>query len=95
MIVGAVGALQIDVMRERIKTEYGLDVTFESPPYQTARWLACDSPETLKVFIDKSQASMGEDLDGAPVFLAKSAWDIGYAQEKNPDIRFLTTKERT
>jgi len=29
MIVGAVGSLQIDVMRERIKTEYGLDVTFE------------------------------------------------------------------
>jgi peptide chain release factor 3 len=29
-----------------------------------------------------------------PVFLAKSAWDIGYAQEKNPDIHFLTTKER-
>jgi len=42
MIVGAVGSLQIDVMRERIKTEYGLDVTFEVPLYQTARWVACD-----------------------------------------------------
>ena len=94
MIVGAVGALQIDVMRERIKTEYGLDVTFEAPPYQTARWLACDDPTTLKAFVDKSQGSMGEDIDGAPVFLAKSAWDVGYAQDKNPDIRFLTTKER-
>jgi len=35
MIVGAVGALQIEVMAERIKTEYGLEVTFEMPPYQT------------------------------------------------------------
>ena len=94
MIVGAVGSLQIDVMRERIKTEYGLEVTFEAPPYQTARWLACEDATTLKTFIDKSQGSMGEDLDGAPVFLAKSAWDVGYAQDKNPDIKFLTTKER-
>ncbi len=94
MIVGAVGSLQIDVMRERIKTEYGLEVTFEVPLYQTARWLACDDPAKLQAFIDKSQGSMGEDIDGAPVFLAKSAWDVGYAQEKNPDIRFLTTKER-
>jgi len=94
MIVGAVGSLQIDVMRERIKTEYGLDVTFEAPPYQTARWLACDDPVILKAFIDKSMSTTGEDVDGAPVFLAKSAWDVGYAQEKNPDIRFLTTKER-
>jgi len=69
-------------------------VTFEAPPYQTARWLACDDPVILKAFIDKSMSTTGEDVDGAPVFLAKSAWDVGYAQEKNPDIRFLTTKER-
>lgn len=94
MIVGAVGSLQIDVMRERIKTEYGLDVTFESPLYQTARWIASDDEEVVKAFIAKNSANMGTDLDGAPVFLAKSAWDVGYAQEKNPKIRFLTTKER-
>ena len=29
MIVGAVGSLQIDVMAERIKTEYNLEVVFE------------------------------------------------------------------
>jgi len=95
MIVGAVGALQIDVMAERIKTEYGLDVTFELPLYQTARWVSADDPAVLKAFIDKNSASIGEDIDGAPVFLAKSAWDVGYAQEKNPDIRFGTTKERS
>jgi len=64
-------------MRERIKTEYGLDVTFEAPPYQTARWLVSDDPAILKAFIDKSMSR-----------------DVGYAQEKNPKIRFLTTKER-
>jgi peptide chain release factor 3 len=94
MIVGAVGALQIDVMRERIKTEYGLDVTFEVPTYQTARWIAADDEDIIKAFVDKNVMTTGTDVDDAPVLLAKSAWDIGYAQEKNPDLRFLTTKER-
>ena len=95
MIVGAVGALQIDVMKERIKAEYGLDVTFEPVMYDTARWISSDDPKALDSFAAKNQANMAEDLDGAPVYLAKSAWDVGYAQEKNPDIRFANTRERT
>jgi len=94
MIVGAVGSLQIDVMAERIKTEYGLEVIFEPAPYQLARWVEAKDEATLEGFVDKNTAHMAEDLDGAPVYLAKSAWDIGYAQEKNPDVTFLTTKER-
>lgn len=95
IIVGAVGALQIDVMAERIKTEYGLEVIFEVPPYQTARWLATDDPSKIEDFLAKNRNTMAEDLDGAPVYLAKSPWDVGYAQEKNPDIRFLKVKERS
>lgn len=94
MIVGAVGSLQIDVMAERIKTEYGLDVVFEPGMYQVARWIAADDPALIKAFSDKNQGAMAEDLDGAPVLLAKSQWDIGYAADKNPDLRFLKVKER-
>jgi peptide chain release factor 3 len=32
--------------------------------------------------------------DGAPVFLAKSNWELGYAAEKFPAIRFAKTRER-
>jgi peptide chain release factor 3 len=44
--------------------------------------------------MDKNKSASGTDLDGAPVYLAKNAWDVGYAQEKNPGIRFTATKER-
>jgi len=94
MIVGAVGALQIDVMRERIKTEYGLEVTFEVPPYQIARWVVSEDKMALDQFIAKSISNSGVDVDDDPVFLAKSYWDVNYAEEKNPKIRFLTSKER-
>jgi len=61
MIVGAVGSLQIDVMRERIKTEYNLEVTFEQPAYQIARWIAADDEDLIKAFVDKNVMTTGTD----------------------------------
>lgn len=37
---------------------------------------------------------MGQDIDEAPVFLGKSAWEIGYVADKYPKVRFERTKER-
>ncbi|MGQ0533162.1 MAG: peptide chain release factor 3 [Caulobacteraceae bacterium] len=94
LVVGAVGALQFDVLDERMKAEYGLDVIFEPSPYQAARWVSAENRTDLEAFLEKSAAQMAEDVDNAPVFLGKSAWDIGYVQEKNPKIWFSDTKER-
>ena len=50
--------------------------------------------DELDAFIEKSASQMAEDVDNAPVFLGKSAWEIGYVQDKNPKIRFSSVKER-
>ena len=94
LVVGAVGALQFDVMVERLRAEYGLDVVFETPPFETARWIATDDDEALEDFASRYRGQMAEDLDGAPVFLAKNAWEAGYAEERNPTLRFLKARER-
>ncbi len=94
LVVGAVGQLQFEVLDERMKAEYGLEVIFEPSPYQAARWVSADARADLEAFTDKSKSQMAADVDEAPVFLGKSAWEIGYVQEKNPKIRFSTTKER-
>ena len=94
LVVGAVGALQFDVLDERMKAEYGLEVIFETSPYQAARWLSAEKRADLDAFLEKSAAQIAEDVDGAPVFLGKSAWEIGYVQERNPAIRFSGSKER-
>ncbi|MDQ7077633.1 MAG: hypothetical protein Q9M45_07310 [Robiginitomaculum sp.] len=44
--------------------------------------------------MDKHKMQMAEDVDGDPVFLGKTAWDVGYAQEKFPKVEFMNTKER-
>ncbi|MCW5725712.1 MAG: peptide chain release factor 3 [Maricaulaceae bacterium] len=92
-IVGAVGQLQIEVMAERVATEYGVEVAFENAPHDTARWLSGPA-DKIEAFADRHKSAMAEDIDGDPVFLAKSAWEVGYSEEKWPDIAFQKAKER-
>ena len=92
--VGVVGNLQLDVLKSRLQTEYGLDADLEASPYETARWVDGAADEVEK-FRDANKGQMAEDRDGAPVFLAKSAWELGYVGGKFPKIRFLKTRERS
>jgi peptide chain release factor 3 len=92
-IVGAVGQLQFEVMADRLTEEYGLEVIFEPSPFAEARWLA-GTEAAIEDFSGKHRGAMGADIDGLPVFLAKSAWEIGYVTEKYADVSFLKTKER-
>lgn len=94
-IIGVVGQLQLEVLRERIAAEYNIDVGLEPAPFETARWVYGDDPADVKAFLDRNKGAMAEDRDGAPVFLAKSGWELNYASEKFPDIRFEATRERT
>ncbi len=93
-IVGVVGQLQLDVLVARMAAEYKIKVEFEPAPFQTARWIGADDPALLKRFAERHPSAMAEDRDGAPVFLARDAWEIGYAQREWPDVRFLETRER-
>ena len=92
-IVGAVGQLQFEVMQDRLGGEYALDVIFEPAPYAEARWLSGDKVE-IEDFASKLRTAIADDIDGQPVYLAKSAWDINYVAERFPKIQFSRTKER-
>jgi len=92
-IVGAVGQLQFEVMADRLANEYQLEVIFEPSPYAEARWLGGDKAD-LEDFMGKHRGAMATDIDEQPVFLAKSAWEIGYVAERFPKVRFERSKER-
>ncbi len=92
-IVGVVGMLQLDVLKSRLVAEYGLEADLEPAPYDSARWLAGAEAEVEK-FGGANKGGMARDRDGAPVFLAKSSWELGYVAEKFPNVKFLKTRER-
>lgn len=93
-IVGVVGPLQLDVLATRLEAEYGIPVGFDDAPFETARWVDSDDPKALKAFLDRQRSAMAEDRDGAPVFLARNAWELGRVQEEFPKVLFHATRER-
>ncbi len=93
-IVGVVGQLQLDVLKSRLEAEYNLPIDFEGAPYVTARWCVADDASELERFEQAKRASLAEDRDGQPVFLARNSWDLGRIQEDFPKIRFQKTRER-
>ena len=92
-IVGVVGQLQLEVLISRLEAEYKVEAVLEASPFDTARWLS-GTDTALKGFTDFNRANLAKDRDGNPVFLAKSAWDVSYQQERHPELTFSATKER-
>jgi peptide chain release factor 3 len=93
-IVGVVGALQFEVLADRIRTEYNIPVHFEATQLYTARWVTCTDHLKLKKFLDENRGSIGDDHDEEPVFLARNAWHLDKAIEDYPDLEFHKTKEQ-
>ena len=94
-VVGVLGALQFEIMADRIRTEYDIIVKFTPIQLYTARWLESDNLQVIKQFSDKNQSSIADDHDQTPVFLARNEWHLDNAIKEWPAIRFLKTLENT
>ena len=92
-ILGAVGVLQFDVTMARLKTEYGVEASYEPIEYAAARWVVCDDRKRLAEFEKKCQANLARDADGHLTYLAASEWRLGFVMEDWPDIEFRKTRE--
>ncbi|WP_412057217.1 peptide chain release factor 3 [Bartonella sp. DGB2] len=92
-IIGVIGALQIDVLTERLKIEYNLPVGFEPARFQLCRWISSEIPADLKQFITNKRAAIAHDLDNDPVFLAENSFSLNYEAERAPKITFKAVKD--
>jgi peptide chain release factor 3 len=92
-IVGVVGQLQLEVLVSRLEAEYKVAAGLEPAPFDTARWIKGDDAK-IRDFADFNKSNLAKDRDGDPVFLARSAWDVSYQEERNPELKFSSTKER-
>ncbi|MGB7373388.1 peptide chain release factor 3 [Pontixanthobacter sp.] len=92
-IVGVVGQLQLEVLISRLSAEYKVEAALEPAPFTTARWVK-GNDAALAEFESFNRANLAKDRDGDMVFMAKSPWDVGYQEDKHPDLKFSATKER-
>jgi len=93
-VIGVVGQLQLEVLISRLDAEYKVAAGLEMAPYETARWISSDDPVALKQFLDLNRSALAKDRDGNPVFMAKTAWEVGYVADRYPKVKFAATRER-
>jgi peptide chain release factor 3 len=92
-LIGVVGPLQLDVLRDRLGTEYGLPVEFDQSEFQLARWISAADRKTLDEFAEANRAGIADDLDGDLVYLARSQFYLDYTRERAPGIIFTDVKD--
>jgi peptide chain release factor 3 len=92
-LLGAVGRLQFDIVAHRLKGEYNVDALYEPSDIYTARWLSFPDEDTRQKFRQRESASLAEDVDGNPVYLASSRYKLQITQERFPEVGFHATRE--
>jgi peptide chain release factor 3 len=92
-LIGVVGPLQLDVLRDRLATEYGLPVEFDPSEFQLARWISAADRKKLEDFAEANRSGIADDLDGDLVYLARSQFYLDYTRERAPGIVFTDVKD--
>ncbi|MCK5649355.1 MAG: peptide chain release factor 3 [Gammaproteobacteria bacterium] len=93
LILGAVGILQFDVVKERLKGEYKVDCDFEPVNVQTARWVICEDENKLNDFRKKLSDNLAIDGSGDLTYIAPTRVNLNLTMERWPEVEFLKTRE--
>jgi peptide chain release factor 3 len=93
LIVGAVGALQFDVVAWRLKHEYGVECAYDTVDVTTARWIRARDPKKLDEFRRQYDGRLALDRAGNLAYLAPTQINLNLVMERWPDIEFHATRE--
>ena len=89
-VLGALGMLQFEVFRYRLRAEYGVEVRLERLAFVRARWVegeAFDADEVER----KSGVTCLLDAEGRPLVLFASDFRLQRTIEDFPEIKFLAS----
>ncbi len=93
--LGVVGMLQIDVVKYRIKEEYGVEVNMRPLAYTAARWVYSEDRKALEKFMNDEAQHIVLDSRGNPTLLLDYDWRLKYHEERHPALKFVRTAEAT
>ncbi len=88
-IVGVVGALQFEVLQYRIEHEYGARILLDKLPFTHARWVVGPAFDA-KQFDWEGNRQTVQDRDGLPLVLFRDDWALQHAEQKHPELQFLS-----
>ena len=93
LILGAIGVLQFDVVAYRLNAEYGVKCAYEAVNIVASRWIVSQDKKKLEAFLRKYQDNLALDGGEHLTYLAPTKVNLQLAEERNPEIDFLATRE--
>jgi peptide chain release factor 3 len=81
LLLGTVGALQFDVVKHRMLTEYNTELNMNTVSYHAARWLG-DKEGVIEKLKNSYSTHVTQDMEGHPIVLFDSAYALNQAEEK-------------
>ncbi len=93
LVLGAVGALQFDVVAYRLKAEYSVTCSYENVQIVTARWIQASDLKRLEEFKTKNFDNLALDHNDNLTYLAPTRVNLNLTMERWPEIEFLATRE--
>ncbi len=92
--LGAVGLLQFEVLKERLKNEYRVQAELVPSEFTCARWVAGE-PSGLEWLQSRLDFVMVRDRDDRWVVLAETPWKLDYASSQAPGLQLLDVSPLT
>ena len=90
-ILGAMGPLQFDVLKHRLKSEYSVDLKLTPMNFKVARWPQGEFDPGIFKYSERVRAVRDRDDNWA--VLAHSEWDLQRAAEKHEDLDLAETPD--
>ena len=92
-ILGAVGILQLDVVKFRLENEYSAHCDYEVIDVSFAYWVKCPDEKKLRNFKNMRIDKLGIDTEDKLVYIFAGNWELKHMMEKFPEIEFYKTSE--
>lgn len=92
-LVGAVGALQFDVVKFRLEDEYNVLCDYQPAPFQGVRWLKFSDKEIREKFLQEQASNILIDIKSRSCYGVKSEWDLKLTREKFPTVEFFNNSD--
>ncbi len=89
-VIGVVGELQFDVLKFRLLSEYGADVSLDRIPSYGVRWIV-GPDEDIEKFVDENGMDCMRDKEERFVCLFPNEYRLSLATKNFPSLRFVET----
>lgn len=92
-MLGAVGALQFEVVKFRLEDEYNVKADYEGTPFSGVRWLKFKDKKIEDAFKRTYSSNILTDGKDRLCYGVKSDWDLKLCMEKNEGVQFFKNSD--